>query len=207
MAARGARAADAADPAHRRAHVYDSGRCGRTGPHRRVPEGAAAMGLGCPRQRADRHALGCGRCRPHSQIRGGAGCARARRHPGQWRCGRGAVATADPHSADRVHVDPRSGRRGLRRKSGATGRQRHRFHFDRIRHEWEMAGTAERDRAPRDASGGAARSHPTRGNFAVRRTPVRGAVARDRVELDRRGETRPRSRAPSWNSRAPRTAV
>src|SRR5215831_458257 len=55
---------------------------------------------------------------------------------------RGAVATADPHSADRVHVDPRSGRRGLRRKSGATGRQCHRFHFDRIRHEWEMAFTA-----------------------------------------------------------------
>ena len=35
-------------------------------------------------QRADRHSLGRGRCRRHSQIRGGIGRARAGRHPGHW---------------------------------------------------------------------------------------------------------------------------
>ena len=53
-------------------------------------------------QRADRHPLGRRRCRPHSQIRGGIGRARAGRHPGLWQRGRGAVATGDPHRADRV---------------------------------------------------------------------------------------------------------
>ena len=38
----------------------------------------------------------------HSQTRGGIGRARARRHPGRWRLDRGAVATGDPHRADRV---------------------------------------------------------------------------------------------------------
>ena len=40
-------------------------------------------------QRADRYSLGRGRCRAHSQIRGGIGRARAGRHPGHWRPGRG----------------------------------------------------------------------------------------------------------------------
>ena len=53
-----------------------------------------------------------------------------------------------------VFVDrPRSGRRRLRRQPGATGRQRHRLHAVRIRHEREMAGAAQGDRAARDASG------------------------------------------------------
>ena len=67
---------------------------------------------------------------------------------------RGAVAAGDPHRADRVRSRRRSGRRRLRRKPGAAGRQRHRLHRLRIRHEREMAGTAQRDRAGRDASGG-----------------------------------------------------
>src|SRR5262249_31190675 len=49
-----------------------------------------------------------------------------------------------------------------------------------------MAGTDAGDRARRDARGGAARSHPARGNSAVRHPPDRGGVARDGVELDRR---------------------
>jgi hypothetical protein len=32
--------------------------------------------------------------------------ARAGRHPGRWRLGRGVVAAGDPHRADRVHADP-----------------------------------------------------------------------------------------------------
>ena len=42
----------------------------------------------------------------HSQTRGGIGRARAGRHPGQWRLGRGAPAAGDPHRADRVPVVP-----------------------------------------------------------------------------------------------------
>ena len=54
-----------------------------TGPPRGIPAGAAAIGLDRRPQRADRHPLGRGRCRPHSQIRGGIGRARAGRHPGR----------------------------------------------------------------------------------------------------------------------------
>ena len=67
-------------------------------------------------------------CRRHSQTRGGIGRARAGRHSGPWRRGRGAVAAGDPHRADRVPGRRRSGRRRLRRQLGAAGRQRHRFH-------------------------------------------------------------------------------
>ena len=67
---------------------------------------------------------------------------------------RGAVAAGDPHRADRVRDRPRSGRRRLCRKPGAAGRQRHRLYAVRIQLEREMAGTAQADRAGRDASGG-----------------------------------------------------
>ena len=63
-----------------------------------------------------------------SQTRSGIGRARARCHPGPWRLDRGAAATGDAHGADRVPGGWRSGRRRLRRKPGAAGRQRHRFH-------------------------------------------------------------------------------
>ena len=46
---------------------------------------------------------------------------------------RGAAAAGDPHRADRVRECRRSGRRRLRRKPGAAGRQRHRVHHVRIR--------------------------------------------------------------------------
>ena len=43
---------------------------------------------------------------------------------------------------------------GFRRKPSAAGWQRHRLRYLRIRHEREMAGAAQADRAGRDASGG-----------------------------------------------------
>ena len=106
-------------------------------------QGLAAIGLDHRPQRADRHPLGHGQCRRHSQTRGGIGRARAGRHPGPWRLDRGAVAAGDPHRADRVPGRRRSGRRRLRRQPGAAGRQRHRFHGVRIQPEREMAGAAQ----------------------------------------------------------------
>ena len=70
------------DAAHWRAHEPGRGRSGRTGPGRGVPAGAAGIGLDRWPQRADRLPLGRGRCRPHSQIRGGIGRARAGRYSG-----------------------------------------------------------------------------------------------------------------------------
>ena len=83
--------------------------------------------------------------------------------------GRGAVAAGDPHRADRVRGRRRSGRRRLRREPGAAGRQRHRLYAVRIRHEREMAGAAQGDRARRDAGGGpsGSRSAAGIGQFAV----------------------------------------
>ena len=49
---------------------------------------------------------------------------------------------------------------GLRRQPGAAGRQRHRFHEFRIQPQRQMAGAARRDRAERDASGGASGYDP-----------------------------------------------
>ncbi|MFZ2145020.1 MAG: hypothetical protein WAV78_50255 [Xanthobacteraceae bacterium] len=40
---------------------------------------------------------------------------RTGRHHGLWQFSCGTVATGDPHRADRIHADPRSGRRWLRR--------------------------------------------------------------------------------------------
>ena len=84
-----------------------------------------------------------------SQARGRISCARAGRHPGwYWHRNSGAVATGDPHRADRVRDSHRPGRRRLRRQPGAARRQRDWVHGFRIRHEREMAGAAEADRAP-----------------------------------------------------------
>ena len=139
------------------------GRSGISGPPRGVPAGAGAIGLDHRPQRADRHSLGHGQCRRNSQTRGGIGRARAGRHPGPWHLDRGAVAAGDPHRADRVPGRRRSGRRRLRRQPGAAGRQRHRLHDLRIQHGREMAGTAQADRAGRDASGSPSGSHPAAG--------------------------------------------
>ena len=128
MAARGARAAGA-----RCGVSACSCRCAADDPEAQARvaaflQGLAATGLDRRPQRADRHPLGRGQCRRHSQTRGGIGRARAGRHPGARRLDRGAVAAGDPHRADRVRARPRSGRRRLRREPGAAGRQRHRFY-------------------------------------------------------------------------------
>ena len=148
-----------------------------------------------------------GQCRRHSQTRGGIGRARAGRHPGRWRLGRGSAVAGDPHRADRVPGRRRSGRRRLRRQPGAAGRQRHRFHEFRIQHWREMAGAAQADRAGRDASGGpsGSRSYP----------PASASSAPSRPWRRRSGwrsarstcATPARSSAPSRLSRAPRMAV
>ena len=122
---------------------------------RRSSRGWQQLGWTDRPQRADRHPLGHGQCRPNiRRHRGGIGRARAGRHPGRMATDHGGVAAGDPHRADRVRGRRRSGRRRLRRQPGAAGRQRHRFHDFRIQHEREMAGAAQGDRAGRDASGG-----------------------------------------------------
>ena len=95
-------------------------------------------------QRADRHPLGRGQCRRHSQIRGGIGRARAGRHPGCT--GTATVApllqatrtvpivfaiVADPVGAGFVDSLARPG-------GNATG-----FTDIRIQHGREMAGAAQ----------------------------------------------------------------
>ena len=99
-------------------------------------QGLAVIGLDHRPQRADRHPLGHGQCRRHSQTRGGIGRARAGRHPGPWRLDRGPDAAGDPHRADRVPGRHRSGRRRLCRQPGAAGRQRHRF----LTSEYSLSG-------------------------------------------------------------------
>ena len=146
-------------------------------------------------------------CRRNSQTRGGIGRARARRHPGPWRLDRGAVATGDPHRADRVPDRRRSGRRWLRRQSGAAGRQRHRFHDFRIRHGREMAGAAQADRAGRDASGGPSGSRHSHRPSPVRRHPGRGAVAQGGGKPGQRARRRRDRARRQRHSRAVRMAA
>jgi len=55
------------------------GRCGISDPRRSVRAGAAAIGLDHRAQCGDRHPLGNGQCRHHSQTRGGISRARAGR--------------------------------------------------------------------------------------------------------------------------------
>ena len=139
----------------------------------------AAIGLDHRPQPADRHPLGRRPSRRHSQTRGGIGRARAGRHPGQWqpRPWRPLLqatrtvpivfaVVADPVGAGFVESLARPG-------GNATG-----FHRVRIRHEREMAGAAQRDRAARDAGGGHSGPCHSGRDRPVRRHPGRGAVAR-----------------------------
>ncbi len=102
------------------------GRSGRAGPHRGVPS------RGCSNW-AGPTAATCG-----STLAGQRAMPRARKYAAELVAlapdvilatgvQRGAVATGDPHRADRVRPGRRSGRRRLRREPGAAGRQRHRF--------------------------------------------------------------------------------
>ena len=94
------------------------------------------------------------------------------------------VVAGNPLRADRVRDRSRSGRCGLRREPGAAGRQRHRLHGVRIRHRRQMAGTAQADRAGRDARGRASGCRHIRRDRSVRRHPVRGAVSWRRTDPD-----------------------
>src|SRR5262249_33476817 len=88
-----------------------------------------------------------------------------------------SAAAGDPYGADRIRDRRRSGRRRLHRQPGAARRKCYRFHLVRIRHRWEMAGTAQADRARCDADCDPSGSRDALGNRPVRRNPGRGAVA------------------------------
>ena len=123
---------------------------------RGVPAGAAAIGL-------DRSAATCG-----STTRWAAGDAdRIRRYAAELvalapdvilatgSAERGGRCSRRRRTVPIVFATcHRSGRRRLRREPGAAGRQRHRLHHVRIRHQREMAGAAQGDRARHDARGG-----------------------------------------------------
>ena len=190
VAARGAGAAGRADAAHRRAHSTRRGRPAITATHDGVRAGTTGIGLDRRPQHPHRHPLDCGRYRPHAQTRGGIARAGAGRYLGLWRHGRGGVARGEPHHADCVHADRRSGRRRLRRELGAARRQRHRIYRVRVRPRHEMAGATQRDRTARDARGHPSRCEHTPGDRPVRRNPGRCAIARGRAALDRLAQRR-----------------
>ena len=170
-------------------------------------QGLATIGLERRPQCADRHPLERIRCRSRSQIRGGIGRARAGRHPGRWHAERDGVATGHSHLADRVCGRLRSGRRRLRRQPGPAGRQHYRLYDFRIQFEREMAGTAQADRAERDARGRPSGSRQSRRDRSVRRHPGHGAVARGGGEARSAFATPARSNALSRPSPAPRMAA
>ena len=150
-------------------------------------QGLAAIGLDRRPQPAGRYALVHYQCRRPSQTRRRIGRAGAGRPPGcEWHHNRGGVAAGDPHRADRIRDRRRPGRRRFCRQPRPAGRQRHRFPLVRIRPEREVAGAAQRDRAPHDAGGGAAGSGHRLRDRAVRRHPGGGAVLRSGVEPGRR---------------------
>ena len=119
-----------------------------------------------------------GRPRTFPQICGGTGRALARCHPGHRQRRGGTAATGDPHCTNRVCNCPRPGWSRLCQQSGAAGRQRHRIYPVRIRHQWEMAGTAQADRAWRNAGGHPSGPRHISRDRPVRCHPSRGAVAR-----------------------------
>ena len=131
------------------------GRSGRTGPPSGVPAGLAATGLDRRPQRADRYPLGAEAMHPTLRKYAAELVALAP----DVILAVGSCEQAPLLQATRtvpiVFVSVRrSGRRWLRREPGAAGRQRHRLYHIRIQFEREMAGTAQADRAGRDACGG-----------------------------------------------------
>ena len=163
MAACGARAAARADAAHRRAHDHAL----RT--IRNFRPASRRSCRGCSNW-AGPSAATCGSTSVGPQAMPTAFASTRRnwsrsRRTSSWPL---AASTVGPLlQATRTvpivfAVSHRSGRRRLRRELGAAGRQRHRVYHVRIRHEREMAGAAQRDRAGRDASGGPSGSHHRR---------------------------------------------
>ena len=182
------------------------GRCGRTSPRRRVRAGAAANWAGPIGRNVRieyRWAHGeADRIRRYAAELVGA---RAGRHHRYWR-----LRTRPPlQQATRTVPIVFAQRRPIRsapacREPGATGRQRHRFHRIRIRHQRQMAGAAQARSRPalRGWRSFGIRRHTRRGR-PVRRNPGGGAVARRGGEPGRRARRR-RDRARRHRLRARR---
>ena len=159
-------------------------------------------------QRAHRHPLGHGQCRPtFADMR--RNWSRSRRTSSwpmaarPWR--RCCRRPAPCRSCSRIVVDPVGAGfvESLARPGGnATG-----FHEFRIQHGREMAGAAQGDRAERDARGGPSGSSPRLRNQPVCRHPGRGAVAQGGGEPDRHARRRRDRARQSRPSRALRMAV
>ena len=196
MAARGAGAAARADAAHRRAHDHGRGRSGSAGPHRGVPAGAAGLGWTDGRNVRIDYRWGAGdadRCRryaaelvalaPDVILASGSSTV-------------SALATGDPHRADRVRECHRSGRRRLCRRAwrGRAAMPPALLPFEYgISGKWlellkEIAPSVTRAAVLRDPA-------VRRRDRPIRRYPVRGAVARGGAAPDRcarRGRDRAR---------------
>ena len=203
MAARGARAAGRADAAHRRAHdtlaADDPEVTGAAS--RRSCRGCSNWAGPIGRNVRIDYSLGRRRCRPHSQIRGGIGRARAGRHPGHRAPHVGPllqatrtvpivfVLVADPVGAGFVESLARPG-------GNATGFTQFEYSMSG---KWlellkEIAPGVTRAAVLRDPAA-TIRDRP------VRRNPGRGAVVRGGGEPDRRARRR-RDRARRHGVRA-----
>ena len=209
MAAGGARAAARADAAHRRAHATsaaDDPEC--TGPRCGVPAGAAANWAGPIGRNVRIDTLGRGRCR-RSSADTRRNWSRSRR-TSSWplatrpwgRCNRRPAPCRSCSRWSPIRSAPVSSQSLARPGGNATG-----FTQFRIRHQRKMAGTAQADRARRDASGGPSRSHRASADRPVRRNPGRGAVARGGVQPGRRARCRRDRARDRRHSRARRMAA
>ena len=119
-----------------------------------------------------------------------------------------ALRQATLYCAARFRAGRRSGRGRLRGKPGAAGRQCHGIYAIRIQHQRQMAGTAERDRAKRDARRCAARADQSRRHRPVCWNPnLRCRRTAWRCDLSMEVPMPERSSAQSQRSRASRMAV
>ena len=161
VAARGARAAGRADAAHRRAHEHRRGRSGRPGPIAAFLQGLQQLGWTDGRNVRIDIRWGASNADRIRELRGRIGRACARRHPRPGGTAVGAHCYRRPRTVPIVFTqspDPVGAGfvESLARPGGnATG-----FTSVRIRHQREMAGAAQGDRAARDASGSPSRSAP-----------------------------------------------
>ena len=129
-----------------------------------------------PQDRGSNTAWG-GKRRADAPACGGPACARARYHPCQRNHGDATGDRCHAQCADRIHECRRSGRRRPCREPGEAWWQRHRLRAIRIRHERQMVGSAEADRAALEARFGPARSVLVHRHRATCRDHVGSAFA------------------------------
>ena len=200
MAARGARAAGRADAAHRRAHARGRGRSGIQARLAAFLQGLQQLGWTIGRNvRIDTRWATANPPTFAGTRRNWSRSRRTSSWPGTSTVGPLLQATrtvpivflivADPVGAGFVDSLARPG-------GNATG-----FIRVRIRPEREMAGTAQADRAGRDARGGHSGSRHNRRDRPVRRNPGRGAVGRGGGKPGQRARRR-RDRARDHGLRA-----